>query len=117
MLCTFASTNTAIMDWNTNIEIIGTKGSIAFTIDFPENITQLFVSEGTKKKYREELVAIEKNFHSNILTAANYYGLSHNKQFGNFKAAIVDGETIKVGVPQALDTLSVINQIYNNAND
>lgn len=116
MLVTFSSTNTAIMDWSTNIEVVGTKGSIAFTIDFPEDITDFYVSDDIKKKYAKELAVVQKNYESNLLSAANYYGLSHNAQFKNYVEAIAGQAEIRVDVQSAMDTLSVIEGIYNSAN-
>ena len=116
MLATFSSTNTAVMDWSTNIEVIGTEGTIAFTIDFPENITEFFASDKIKEKYIEELNAVEANYRSNLKSAANYYGLSHNAQYKNFKDAINGNTNIEISVEVAMDTLAVIEEIYNEAN-
>lgn len=116
MLATFSSTNTAVMDWSTNIEVIGTEGTIAFTIDFPENVTEFFASDKIKEKYIEELNAVEANYRSNLKSAANYYGLSHNAQFKNFRDAIIGNTNIEISVEIAMDTLSVIEEIYNEAN-
>lgn len=117
MLIAFSSTNTAIMDWSTNIEIIGTEGSIAFTIDFPEKITEFCVSETIKEKYKEELSIVRDNYLQNINLASNYYGLSHNAQFKNFKDVITGNANLRVSVNDAMETLAVIEEIYINSND
>ena len=116
MLVSFSSTNTAVMDWSTNIEIIGTEGTISFTIDFPEVITEFCVNEKIKTKYIDELQTIERNYNNNLNLAANYYGLSHNAQFKNFKNAIMGYESIRIGIEDAMETLSVIEEIYRCAN-
>ena len=112
ILVSFASTNTAVTDWCTSIEIIGTKGSLIFTIDFPENFIKIDVSENFQERYKDELFRIRENYVMNLKSPVNYYGLSHNLQFSNFKDAVLNGKVIKVGVRQALDTLSVIEEIY-----
>lgn len=112
MLCTFSSTNTSIMDWKTSFEIIGTKGEISFTIDFPEEILEFNAVEIIKDKYRKEIEKINNNFEDNKELAVNYYGLSHNEQFRDFKEAVILGKKIKVGVEEAVRTLKLIELIY-----
>ena len=112
MLCTFSSTNTSILDWKTSIEIIGTKGEISFTIDFPEEIIEFNADEKIKKKYSKDIEKINSNYTNNKDLAINYYGLSHNLQFKNFKNAILKNEKVKVGLNEAFDTQKVIELIY-----
>ena len=111
-LCTFSSTNTSILDWRTCIEIIGTKGEIRFTIDFPEEILEFNVDETIKEKYKKDIEQINGNYNDNKDLAVNYYGLSHNLQFSNFKDAILDNKKIKVGIEQAMETQKLIELIY-----
>lgn len=111
-LCTFSSTNTSILDWKTSFEIIGTKGEIVFTIDFPEEILEFSVDEKIKQKYDKEIKQVNMNFDNNKDLAVNYYGLSHNKQFENFKDAILNNTSIKVGLEQAIKTQNLLEMIY-----
>lgn len=111
-LCTFSSTNTSILDWKTSFEIIGTKGEIAFTIDFPEEIIEFNVDDKIKQKYDKEIKQVNMNFDNNKDLAVNYYGLSHNKQFEDFKNAILNNTTIKVGLEQAIKTQNLLEMIY-----
>lgn len=111
-LCTLSSTNTSIQDWSTSIKIVGTKGNITFNIDFPEEITELNISNELKNKYNKQFKTIEKNHKKNLDSPVNYYGLSHIRQFENFKNAILENSTIKVGTKEALQTQSVIDMIY-----
>lgn len=117
MLCTFSSTNTSITDWKTSIEIIGTKGDLTFTIDFPESILEFNVNEEIKEKYKNSLKKIDMNFKDNEYSATNYYGLSHNEQFADFKKSIIENKKVKVGLNQALETQKVIELIYNNGDN
>ena len=112
MLCTFSSTNTSILDWKTSIEIIGTKGEITFTIDFPEEILEFNVDDKIREKYNEEIKKVKTNFNNNKDLAINYYGLSHNKQFENFKEAILNNTHMKVGFEEALKTQKLLELIY-----
>lgn len=111
-LCTFSSTNTSISEWITSIEIIGTKGEVTFNIDFPEEIIELNIDKKFKEKYKGDLKKIKANYNNNIKLSANYYGLSHIKQFADFKNAILNNEKVKVGVEQALETQKLLNMIY-----
>lgn len=113
MLCTFSSTNTSISDWKTNFEIIGTEGDISFTIDFPENILEFNASEAIKEKYKDDIDKINSNFEDNKELAVNYYGLSHNEQYADFKKAILNKQNIKVGLKEAIQTQQLIDLIYN----
>lgn len=113
MLCTFSSTNTSIMDWKTSIEIIGTKGEISFSIDFPEEIIEFNADEKIKDKYSKDIKRINSNYDNNKNLAVNYYGLSHNSQFENFKDAILKNKEIKVGLNEAYDTQRIIDLIYS----
>lgn len=114
MLCTFSSTNTSILDWKTSIEIIGTKGEITFTIDFPEEVLEFNTDEKIKEKYHKEIENVNLNFENNKELAVNYYGLSHNAQFADFKKAILGEKKIKVGLNEAIQTQKTIELIYNN---
>ena len=111
-LCTFSATNTSILDWKTSFEIIGTKGEIAFTIDFPEEILEFNVDDKIKQKYDKEIKQVNMNFDNNKDLAVNYYGLSHNKQFEDFKNAILNHTDIKVGLEQAIKTQNLLEMIY-----
>lgn len=112
MLCTFSSTNTSILDWKTSIEIIGTEGEISFTIDFPEEILEFNADERIKNKYKNDIHKINNNYSNNKDLAVNYYGLSHNAQFNDFKDAVLYGKEIKIDVNKAYDTLKLIKEIY-----
>lgn len=113
-LCTISSTNTSTKEWETTIEIIGTKGNVKFNIDFPEEILELNVDEMYLKKYAVKLKRIDENYKKNINSMVNYYGLSHLFQFKNFKESVLNESKIKVGVKQALETQKFIKMIYDN---
>lgn len=112
-LVTFSSTNTSVSEWETSIEIIGTNGEITFNIDFPEKILNLNIADNIKSKYEADLKKISENYEINKNLAVNYYGLSHIKQFKNFKNAILGKEKLKVGVDEAIETQRVLQSIYN----
>lgn len=111
-LCTLSSTNTAIEEWSTSIQIVGTNGNITFNIDFPEEITKINISEKLKSKYSRRLKEIQENYEKNLSIPANYYGLSHIKQFADFKNSILNKSEVKVGLKEALETQMVIDMIY-----
>lgn len=113
-LCTLSSTNTSTKEWETTIEIIGTKGNVKFNIDFPEEILELNIDEFYFKKYENELKIINDNYKKNINSSVNYYGLSHVIQFKNFKESILGKSKIKVGVKESLETQKFIEMIYDN---
>lgn len=110
-LCTFSSTNTATMDWETSIEIIGTDGDITINLDFPERILEVNLKN---QKYDKGIQKIMSNYIDNKNKGINYYGLSHNKQFNNFKNAILNKDSVKVTINEALKTQKVLKLIYNN---
>lgn len=111
-LCCFSSTNSSITDWQTSIEVIGTKGEINFNIDFPENILEFNVSDDLKEKYKEDIKVISENHENNKNLGVNYYGLSHIKQFKDFKEAIITGRRPKVTIEKSMETLQVLDLIY-----
>ena len=112
MLCTIVSTNTSIEEWKTFIQVVGTKGDIVFNIDFPEEVLELNIDDELIDKYKERLDTIKANYKKNLKTPANYYGLSHTKQFKNFKECILNKEKLKVGVSEAIETQKFIEEIY-----
>lgn len=111
-LATIVSTNTSIQEWKTSIRIVGTKGDIEFNIDFPEEILELNVAEKYKEKYKDALEKIKINYKKNINSPANYYGLSHTRQFKNFKEAIECNKKLMVTVDDSLSTQVFISEIY-----
>ena len=111
-LCTIVSTNTSIQEWKTSIQIVGTEGDVIFNIDFPEEIIELNISQEKLDKYKSSLEKIKENYNINITKPANYYGLSHTKQFSNFINCIEDKEKLKVGVEESLSTQEFIERIY-----
>ena len=112
-LCTIVSTNTSIQEWRTFIQIVGTEGDITFNIDFPEEIIELNIDENKKKKYQDRLGVIKANYKTNLNSPANYYGLSHTKQFLDFKESILNNKKLKVNVSDAFSTQEYIERIYN----
>ena len=112
-LCTIVSTNTSIQEWKTSIRIVGNKGDIEFNIDFPEEVLELNIDDEKKEKYKEKLEEIKKNNKKNLHSPANYYGLSHTRQFKNFKEAIINPKKLKVTVEKALETQEFISKIYD----
>lgn len=111
-LCTIVSTNTSIQEWKTFIQVVGTEGDITFNIDFPEEIIELNISKNKLAKYKSKLNKIKENYKNNISKPANYYGLSHIKQFKNFKDTIENKAKLKVGVKESLSTQKFIERIY-----
>ena len=107
---TFSSTNTSNVDWETSIEIVGTKGSIIFNLDFPERIIEFNLNDS---KYNDELQKIVGNYNLNKGKNINYYGLSHNRQFLNFKEAILKHTSLKVDLKEAIKTQEFLDMIYN----
>lgn len=107
---TFSSTNTSNVDWETSIEIVGTKGSIIFNLDFPERIIEFNLNDS---KYNDELQKIVDNYNLNKGKNINYYGLSHNRQFLNFKEAILKHTSLKVDLKEAIKTQEFLDMIYN----
>lgn len=112
-LCTLSSTNTSVQEWSTKIKIVGSEGDVTFNIDFPEEIIELNISQKLKEKYKKELDEIKENYKMNLSSPANYYGLSHIKQFDDFKQSIFNFKKIKVSVKESLETQEIIEMIYN----
>lgn len=111
-LCTIISTNTSIQEWKTSIKIVGTKGDVEFNIDFPEEILEINTINELGKNYKDRLEKIKINYNNNLNNPANYYGLSHIKQFKNFKDSMNKSEMNKVTVEIALSTQKFIDMIY-----
>lgn len=110
-LCTFSSTNTATKSWATRIKIVGTKGEIEFNIDFPPKIISCNLNT---EDYTETIRSLNSLYNNKLQQKVNYYGLSHIKQFENFKNSILEKEQTDVTPEVALSTLKLINMIYNN---
>lgn len=111
-LATIVSTNTSIEEWKTSIRIVGVKGNVEFNIDFPEEILALNIDEKYKEKYKDGLDLIKRNNLKNQHSPTNYYGLSHIKQFKNFKESIEGYQKLKVTIEDALLTQEFISNIY-----
>lgn len=111
-LATIVSTNTSIQEWKTSIRIVGTNGDIEFNIDFPEEVLELNIDSKYMNKYQDRLNLIKENYKKNLNSPANYYGLSHTRQFKDLKEAIINNKELKVNVDDALSTQEFINEIY-----
>ena len=73
---------------------------------------KLNVDKKYKEKYKDRLDEINKNYKKNLKSPANYYGLSHTRQFKNFKDAIESNKKLIVTVNDALATQVFIDEIY-----
>src|SRR5205807_2668420 len=82
-LAVLSSTNTSLDLWDSKIEVIGTKGSITFSIGFPPKILKL-IHEDTNVA-----VSLERSLTPTIENAAapaslDYYGTTHREQMEDF---------------------------------
>ncbi len=109
-LCTFLSTNTSIVEWDSYIEIIGTNGRIVFTTDFP-NVVIKCDSQDNQNLHLE----LEKLTQTRKLPppSMNYYGISHKDVFKNFFGAIQNKEPLFISAEDGLKTVDVVEKIYN----
>jgi predicted dehydrogenase len=108
-LCTFLTTNTSVVEWDSYIEIIGTKGRISFTTDFPNLILKCDSNDNPNMK-----LELENLFQKRQLppSSMNYYGISHNDLLKNFFEAIKGNESLFITAEDGLRTLETVENIY-----
>lgn len=112
-LCTFLTTNTSIVEWDSYIEIIGLKGRISFTTDFPNLIYKLDIENELIKQELQQTTE-KRDFPP---PSMNYYGVSHKDVLNNFFNSILGQEDLFISAEEGLNTLSVVNKIYFKANN
>lgn len=108
-LCTFLTTNTSIVEWDSYIEIIGTKGRISFTTDFPNLILKCDSNDNPNIKIELEKLSQKRQIPPLSL---NYYGISHIDLLKNFFEAIKGNESLFITAEDGLRTLETVENIY-----
>jgi UDP-N-acetyl-2-amino-2-deoxyglucuronate dehydrogenase len=105
-------TSVAHSFWRSRIEVIGTGGTLAFSIDSPPKILHL---SGT-----DDLMTAAETLQSDspadtVVDGIQYYGMSHRRQVADFCASIRDRrQPIASGV-EGVETLRTILAAYRSA--
>jgi predicted dehydrogenase len=111
-LVSLSSTNTSVDTWDSKIEIIGTKGTVTFSADYPVKIIHL-IHENFKKGevLRKKFESGEDKFEK--APPVSYYGTKHREQLKDF-FNVVCGNRKKLFMPpeDALKTLTVVLKLY-----
>jgi UDP-N-acetyl-2-amino-2-deoxyglucuronate dehydrogenase len=107
-LCTFLTTNTSIVEWDSYIELIGTKGRISFTTDFP-NFVLKFDSDNPNLKLNIENLSQSRHIPP---PSMNYYGISHKDLLKNFFGTIKGNDSLFVTAEDGLRALETVEKIY-----
>lgn len=111
-LGTISTTNTSVETWRSEINVVGTKGSISFSTGFPIKISNFILDSEETKKIRKYLSDIE-NEKEVLPPTASYYGISHRYQIKNFLETIESSANLVVNPEESLKTLETILKIYN----
>lgn len=112
-LAILSCTNTSVDIWDSKIEVIGTKGTVSFSADYPVKILNLIHEDKKKARFLKRLFEL----HADKFTkppSSSYYGTKHRDQMGDF-FNVISGKSKKLFMePQeALKTLSVVLKLYN----
>lgn len=113
VLGTFLSTNTSIVEWDSYIEIIGTKGRVRFTTDFPNKIIHCdFLEDADTIVTRLEGCLQSRE---ELPPSMNYYGVSHKDVLHNFFKAQTGEEELFISAEDGVKTLEIVEKIYRCA--
>jgi len=107
LMCTTGS----FVEWDSYIEIVGTRGRIRFTTDFPNEIVACDLA-GVGDEARLDEIARSRLAPPPTQT---YYGISHRRLLADFFRAISWNEAPGVTARHALDTLKTVRRIYDAA--
>lgn len=111
-LATFSCTNTTIGGWDSKIEVIGTKGKISFSVDYPVKILN-FVHE--KANTEAEILDLLNSKAERFIKppSESYYGTKHREQMEDFFNVITKkSKKLFLEPVDALNTLSVVLSFY-----
>lgn len=111
-LGTISTTNTSVETWRSEINIVGTKGSINFSTGFPIKVLNFVLNSKDEGKIRKHLLNIE-NEKEVLPPTASYYGISHRYQIKNFLEAVNGKSSLLINPEESLKTLETILKIYN----
>jgi len=111
-LAILSCTNTSVDIWDSKIELIGTKGTVVFSADYPVKILHLIhenksLAKNLKKKFELKADKFTKP------PSASYYGTKHKEQMEDF-FNVVSGKSKNLFMKpeEAYKTLSVILKMY-----
>jgi predicted dehydrogenase/dTDP-4-amino-4,6-dideoxygalactose transaminase len=99
--------------WNSYIEMIGHAGEVAFTINFPQAVARLRLSERRAMKFWRRRLAEAAEVSADAPVGAEYYGTSHHAQARAFVARMAGGSAVNAATAEeALATVAFVQQIY-----
>jgi predicted dehydrogenase len=111
-LAVISSTNTSVDQWDSKIELIGTRGKITFSTGFPTKILDFQHEDDVAgERILKELRSLEET--DDLPPTMNYYGTSHREQLEDF-FAVIEGKRIelKMSPTEARNTLAVVTELY-----
>ncbi|HWD55829.1 MAG TPA: Gfo/Idh/MocA family oxidoreductase [Acidimicrobiales bacterium] len=111
-LATISATAAGQTFWDCIITIVGTEGTLAFSLNHPPKLLRW---SGSPK-----LAAAVERFQCAAITeeaapGIDYYGISHRRQIADFCRAVRGGPRPMVGADDAIETLEVIDRLYRDA--
>lgn len=111
-LAVISSTNTSVDQWDSKIELIGTKGKITFSTGFPAKILDFQHKDDAQgERILADLKSLKET--DDLPPTMNYYGTSHREQLEDF-FLVVEGkrEELKMDPIEARNTLAVVCDLY-----
>lgn len=114
-LGTILSTNASSKFWDSKIEIVGTKGNIAFTTGFPLEVKDLYLADSVKQQDIERKIRHYEDTAANeVPPTQDYYGVSHKYQIKNFIDTIKGVDELTMPPKEARNTLETVLDIYTS---
>ncbi len=110
-LVTLLSTNTSVVEWESWIELIGTRGRIRFTTDFPNTVELMDLADDALGLQLRELEAQRTGPPPTI----SYYGYSHKDLLANFFSAIRGDTELEVTAEDGTAALAAVLKIYSKS--
>ncbi|MFA6518110.1 MAG: Gfo/Idh/MocA family oxidoreductase [Candidatus Shapirobacteria bacterium] len=111
-LAILSTTNTSIDIWDSKIEVIGTKGTITFSADYPVKVIHLIHEDPEVAKTLGELLESYADKFTEP-PPVSYYGTKHREQMGDFFNVVCGkSKSLFMEPEDALKTLTVVLKLY-----
>ena len=110
----FSCTNTSVGKWDSRVEIIGIKGTVTFSVDYPVKILHLIHEDRKKEDFLKKSFALYAEAFTKPPTES-YYGTKHREQMEDF-FNVVSGKHKRLFVEpeEAVKTLSLVLSLYRD---